>query len=104
MPSIAGLDDFGGHVFHSARWDHSVELAGRRIAIVGNGSTGVQLVCGLAGVAGRVVLFQRTAQWVLKLPNPATPGWPASPATGFRGWTGWRTAATARCSTSSRWG
>lgn len=70
MPSIAGLDDFGGHVFHSARWDHSVELAGRRIAIVGNGSTGVQLICGLAGVAGRVVLFQRTAQWVLKLPNP----------------------------------
>lgn len=70
MPSIAGLDDFGGHVFHSARWDHSVELAGRRIAVVGNGSTGVQLVCGLAGVAGRVSLFQRTAQWVVPMPNP----------------------------------
>ncbi|WP_156689587.1 flavin-containing monooxygenase [Mycobacterium sp. Marseille-P9652] len=70
MPSIAGLDDFGGHAFHSARWDHSVELRGRRIAIVGNGSTGVQLVCGLAGVAGRVMLFQRTAQWVVPMPNP----------------------------------
>lgn len=70
LPSIAGLDDFGGHVFHSARWDHSVELAGRRIAVVGNGSTGVQLVCALAGVADRVLLFQRTAQWVVPMPNP----------------------------------
>lgn len=70
LPSIAGLEDFSGHAFHSARWDHSVELRGRRVAIVGNGSTGVQLVCGLTGVAGRVMLFQRTAQWVLRLPNP----------------------------------
>ncbi|MCV7379665.1 NAD(P)/FAD-dependent oxidoreductase [Mycobacterium alsense] len=70
IPSIAGLDDFAGHAFHSARWDHSVELAGRRIAVVGNGSTGVQLVCALAGVAGRVLLFQRTAQWVVPMPNP----------------------------------
>jgi cation diffusion facilitator CzcD-associated flavoprotein CzcO len=70
VPPIPGLDDFGGHAFHSARWDHSVELAGRRVAVVGNGSTGVQLVCGLAGVAGKVVLFQRTAQWVLRLANP----------------------------------
>jgi cation diffusion facilitator CzcD-associated flavoprotein CzcO len=70
MPSIPGLDDFGGHVFHSARWDHDVTLQGRRIAVVGNGSTGVQLVCGLAGVAGTVSLFQRTAQWVVPMPNP----------------------------------
>jgi cation diffusion facilitator CzcD-associated flavoprotein CzcO len=70
MPSISGLDDFDGHVFHSARWDHDVALHGRRIAIIGNGSTGVQLVCGLAGVAGKVMTFQRTAQWVLRLANP----------------------------------
>jgi cation diffusion facilitator CzcD-associated flavoprotein CzcO len=70
MPAIAGLDDFGGPVFHSARWDHDVALRGRRIAVVGNGSTGVQLVCGLAGVAGRLLMFQRTAQWVLRLANP----------------------------------
>ena len=69
-PPIAGLDTFGGNVFHSARWDHSVELRDKRVAIIGNGSTGVQIVCGLAGVAGRVMLFQRTAQWVLRLPNP----------------------------------
>src|ERR1700744_770014 len=70
MPSIAGLDDCGGCPFHSARWDHDVALRGRRIAVIGNGSTGVQLTCGLAGVAGKLMLFQRTAQWVLKLPNP----------------------------------
>ncbi len=70
MPAIAGLDEFGGHAFHSARWDHRVELAGRRIAVIGTGSTGVQLVCGLAGVAGKVMMFQRTAQWVVPLPNP----------------------------------
>jgi cation diffusion facilitator CzcD-associated flavoprotein CzcO len=70
MPSIAGLDDFGGHAFHSARWDHRVELQGKRIAVIGNGSTGIQLVCGLAGVAGKVMMFQRTAQWIVRLPNP----------------------------------
>ncbi|ORX00991.1 monooxygenase [Mycobacterium triplex] len=70
LPSIAGLDEFGGPVFHSARWDHGVVLRGRRIAVIGNGSTGVQLVCGLAGVAGKVLTFQRTPQWVLRLVNP----------------------------------
>lgn len=57
-------------MFHSARWDHTVPLLGRRIAVIGTGSTGVQLVCGLAGVAGKVTMFQRTAQWVLPWPNP----------------------------------
>lgn len=70
IPPIAGLDDFRGTVFHSARWDHTVPLLGRRIAVIGTGSTGVQLVCGLAGVAGKVTMFQRTAQWVLPWPNP----------------------------------
>src|ERR1700730_7149146 len=70
MPSIAGLGYFGGRVFHSARWDHSASLPGRRIAVIGNGSTGVQLVCGLAGVAGRVFLFQPPAQWIIPMPNP----------------------------------
>jgi cation diffusion facilitator CzcD-associated flavoprotein CzcO len=73
MPAIGGLEEFGGHAFHSARWDHRVEMRGRRIAVIGTGSTGVQLVCGLAGVAGRVMLFQRTAQWVVPLPNPRYP-------------------------------
>jgi cation diffusion facilitator CzcD-associated flavoprotein CzcO len=68
-PDIDGLDSFAGAAFHSARWDHSVALAGRRIGVVGTGSTGVQITCALAGVAGRYSLFQRTAQWVLHVPN-----------------------------------
>jgi len=68
-PDIDGLDSFGGAAFHSARWDHSVALAGRRVGVVGTGSTGVQITCALAGVASRYSLFQRTAQWILPSPN-----------------------------------
>jgi cation diffusion facilitator CzcD-associated flavoprotein CzcO len=70
-PAIEGLDDFAGAVFHSARWDHDVALRGKRIAVIGTGSTGVQIVCGLAGEAAHLTLFQRSAQWVFPLPNPA---------------------------------
>lgn len=73
VPDIAGLDDFAGPVFHSARWDHRVHWRNRRVAVVGTGSTGVQLVCGLAGNASKVVLLQRTPQWVCPLPNPRYP-------------------------------
>jgi cation diffusion facilitator CzcD-associated flavoprotein CzcO len=68
-PDIAGLDTFGGAVFHSARWDHDIELAGKRVAVIGTGSTGVQIVCGLADTAGRVDMFQRSAQWIMPFPN-----------------------------------
>jgi cation diffusion facilitator CzcD-associated flavoprotein CzcO len=70
-PNIAGLTDFDGAVMHSARWDHSVDMTGKRVAVVGTGSTGVQIVCGLANKAANLELFQRSAQWVLPLPNPA---------------------------------
>jgi cation diffusion facilitator CzcD-associated flavoprotein CzcO len=69
MPDIAGLETFAGAAFHSARWDHSVPLRGRRIGVVGNGSTGVQIVAELAQSAGRLHLFQRTAQWVISTPD-----------------------------------
>ena len=70
VPEIPGLGDFAGAAFHSARWDHDVELRGRRVGVVGTGSTGAQIVAALGGVAERVVLFQRTPQWVLTVPNP----------------------------------
>jgi cation diffusion facilitator CzcD-associated flavoprotein CzcO len=73
LPEIRGLDSFRGPVFHSARWDHGVELRDRRVAVIGTGSTGVQLITRLAGVPARLSLFQRTAQWVYPLPNPAYP-------------------------------
>ncbi|HYF27171.1 MAG TPA: NAD(P)/FAD-dependent oxidoreductase [Baekduia sp.] len=69
IPDLPGLPDFEGAAFHSARWDHSVPLDGARIGVVGTGSTGVQIVSALGPRASRLVVFQRTAQWVLPLPN-----------------------------------
>lgn len=73
-PDIPGIDSFEGALFHSARWDHGVELAGRRIAVIGTGSTGAQIVGALGGVASELRLFQRTAHWVIPMPNPRNPG------------------------------
>lgn len=78
LPEICGLADFDGPVMHSARWDHTAKLAGQRVAVIGTGSTGVQLVCGLAGSVRRLELFQRSAQWVLPLPNPSYRRWTAA--------------------------
>lgn len=66
---IPGADFFGGDLFHSARWNHDVRIAGRRVAVIGTGSTGVQLVGALGGVAGHVTLFQRTPQWIAPMGN-----------------------------------
>jgi cation diffusion facilitator CzcD-associated flavoprotein CzcO len=73
VPDIAGMSDFTGQLVHSARWSDDIDVSGRRIAIVGNGSTGVQLVSAVAGVAAHTTLFQRTPQWVARMPNPRVP-------------------------------
>jgi cation diffusion facilitator CzcD-associated flavoprotein CzcO len=66
-----GIETFRGAVFHSARWNHDVPLDGRRIGVVGTGSTATQLVTALVPRAGHFCLFQRTPQWVMSRPNPA---------------------------------
>jgi cation diffusion facilitator CzcD-associated flavoprotein CzcO len=71
MPEIEGLASFGGECFHSARWHDGIDLKGKRVGIIGNGSTGVQLVSALAGVAARVTHFQRSPQWIMPVENPA---------------------------------
>jgi cation diffusion facilitator CzcD-associated flavoprotein CzcO len=68
VPDIPGLDTFTGPVVHSARWDDTVETRGRRIAVIGSGSTGVQLVTALQREADRIVHFSRTPQWVMWAP------------------------------------
>lgn len=68
-PNIRGLSDFSGALFHSARWDHRVPLAGRRIGIIGNGSSGVQIVSALVERAAKLTHFQRTAQWIMRVEN-----------------------------------
>ncbi|MFB7716813.1 flavin-containing monooxygenase [Nocardia sp. NPDC056100] len=69
LPHITGMETFAGASFHSARWDHSVPLSGKRIGVIGTGSTGVQIVSALAGDAAHVDMFQRTPHWVLPIPN-----------------------------------
>ncbi|HUO48437.1 MAG TPA: NAD(P)/FAD-dependent oxidoreductase [Acidimicrobiales bacterium] len=70
-PDIEGLDSFGGAMFHSARWDHSVPTAGRRVGVIGTGSTAVQIVTAVTEEASHLSMFQRTAQWIMPAPNPA---------------------------------
>ena len=69
LPDIPGIEDFAGPRFHSARWDHSVPLDGKRIGVIGNGSTGVQIVSALAKSAGQLVHFQRSPQWIMPCPD-----------------------------------
>ncbi len=69
-PNFPGEQDFEGAIFHSARWDHDLKLDGQRVAVVGTGSTAVQISGALAERVGKLSLFQRTAQWVLPQENP----------------------------------
>jgi 4-hydroxyacetophenone monooxygenase len=77
-PQIEGLADFAGPCMHTARWRDDVEIAGRRVAVLGTGASAMQLVPAIAGVAERVIVFQRSPQW--GLPNPNQPR-AVSPAT-----------------------
>jgi cation diffusion facilitator CzcD-associated flavoprotein CzcO len=64
-PDIPGLETFQGPAFHSANWDHSVNLAGKSVAVVGTGASAIQFVPQIAGLAGRLHLFQRTPAWII---------------------------------------
>jgi cation diffusion facilitator CzcD-associated flavoprotein CzcO len=75
VPEIPGMEDFGGHAFHSAEWDHAHDLAGRRVAVVGTGASAIQFVPHVAQQAARTTVFQRTAPWLLPRANPQYPRW-----------------------------
>ncbi len=68
LPDIVGIDSFGGPSFHSARWDHDVDLIGKRVALVGAGASGFQIAGAIADQVQELHVFQRTAQWMF--PNP----------------------------------
>ncbi|MFM8412559.1 MAG: flavin-containing monooxygenase [Alphaproteobacteria bacterium] len=73
FPDLPGRTDFAGPSFHSARWDHSVDLAGKRVAVVGSAASAVQIVPEVAKVASRLHVFQRTPNWVIpRLDRPIT--------------------------------
>jgi cation diffusion facilitator CzcD-associated flavoprotein CzcO len=64
-PNLKGLHDFKGINIHSAEWDHSIDLTGKRVALVGTGASAIQLVPEIAKIAGQLTVFQRTPAWVL---------------------------------------
>jgi cation diffusion facilitator CzcD-associated flavoprotein CzcO len=75
---IEGLDSFGGPVLHSAAWDHSIALKGKRAAIVGTGASAIQIIPKIAPRLARLDVYQRTPIWVgpkLDLPTPAVVRW-----------------------------
>jgi 4-hydroxyacetophenone monooxygenase len=65
LPDIPGIDTFRGKMFHTTAWDHQYDYAGKRIAMIGTGSTGCQLMPRLAQTAEKVTVFQRTANWIM---------------------------------------
>jgi cation diffusion facilitator CzcD-associated flavoprotein CzcO len=69
IPSLPGLERFGGHSFHSARWDHHYDLRGKRVAVVGNGASAVQFVPQIAGAVDQLTVFQRTGNWMMPRRN-----------------------------------
>jgi 4-hydroxyacetophenone monooxygenase len=67
-PSIDGLDAFQGRLAHSAEWDPDYDVAGKRVAVIGTGSSGVQLAAPIAQTAAEMTIFQRTPAWIANVP------------------------------------
>ncbi|GHB37790.1 Baeyer-Villiger monooxygenase [Streptomyces viridiviolaceus] len=74
VPDIPGLDSFPGKVFHSARWDHDYDLAGKRVAMIGTGASAIQIVPSIQPQVSRLTLFQRTPAWVMPRMDRAISG------------------------------
>ena len=69
IPDIPGADSFTGPAFHTARWDHSTDLTGKNVVMIGAGASGFQVAPAIADTVGRLTIFQRTAQWMFPNPN-----------------------------------
>ena len=70
MPEIEGMEEFEGQSWHTARWPDGVDLTGKRIAVIGTGCTGYQLIPEIAALDGaHVTVFQRTPQWIFPVPG-----------------------------------
>ncbi len=65
IPKIKGIESFKGEMFHSARWNHDYDLTGKRIAVIGTGASAIQFVPQVQPLAKELIVFQRTAPWVL---------------------------------------
>ncbi|MCT7659139.1 flavin-containing monooxygenase [Mycobacterium deserti] len=73
IPEIAGFDEFTGATFHSAQWDHSVDITGKRVAVIGTGASAIQIVPEIVEDVAALQLYQRTPAWVMPRPNNPIP-------------------------------
>jgi cation diffusion facilitator CzcD-associated flavoprotein CzcO len=71
VPKLPGLEDFAGPAFHSAEWDHDVDLTGKRVAVIGTGASAIQFVPSIVDRVGSMTVFQRSAPYVLPKPDIA---------------------------------
>ncbi|HEY8173531.1 MAG TPA: NAD(P)/FAD-dependent oxidoreductase [Dehalococcoidia bacterium] len=69
IPEIAGSETFAGPLFHSARWDHSVDLTGKRVAVIGTGASAAQFIPAIAPDVAELHVFQRTPNWFVPVPT-----------------------------------
>ena len=75
IPDIEGLEDFEGDVMHSARWDHSVDLKGKRVASIGTGASAIQYVPAIQPDVEQLHVFQRTPPWIMPHTDRPTTAW-----------------------------
>ncbi len=68
-PKLPGIEDFEGEVFHSARWNHDLNLSGRKVAVIGTGASAIQFVPAIQPEVEELHLFQRTPPWVMPRPD-----------------------------------
>ena len=74
-PALPGLERFSGTVFHSAEWRHDYDMRGKRIAVIGTGASAIQFIPAIAPLVEKLVVFQRSAPYVLPKPDKAYPRW-----------------------------
>ncbi len=69
LPDIAGIGDFAGTIMHTAQWDHGVDLAGKRVAVIGTGATAIQVIPEIVDRLAHLDVYQRTPIWLLPKPD-----------------------------------
>ena len=69
------MEEFTGHEFHSAEWDHDYDLAGKRVAVIGTGASAMQFVPPVAERAAQLDVYQRSAPYMLPRHNEPYPAW-----------------------------
>ena len=75
LPSLPGIENFEGTLFHSARWKHDYDLTGKRVAVIGTGASTIQFVPQIQPLVGQLSLFQRTPSWIMPHPSRPIPAW-----------------------------